>query len=205
MPSDTPPDHRPEPKSARPGPKSRRGKDPFPQVPRACGLGPGHLKVEHLLKPEDRDAYYGLLRRPSTTLRSARQWLLDRGYDVGQHSVLRHLQQFRHRVDAVREAAEISLACGELARQTGTQVLADGAMARFEMLLSQALFDIEAGGKLDRSQWEMLGKALTHAVSNRAKLEELRRSLAETAPAPAPDATPDTDTVVDRVKQILGV
>src|SRR5207244_8988133 len=114
------------------------------------------------------------------------------------------------RLGAVRQAAEMSVACSELARETGCPVLADGAVARFETLLTQALFDLEAGRDLKRGQWEMLGKALTSAVNNRTRVEELRRSFeeakrtaAQAAEAAARDGG-DATTVVDRVKEILG-
>jgi hypothetical protein len=130
---------------------------------------------------------------------------------VGLTAVRRHAEQFRQRVEAVRQAAEMSYACAELARQTGTPVLADGAVGRFETLLSQALFAMEAGGALDKEQWDVMGKALTSAVTNRARVEEVRqafeeakRRAAHAAEAAAKDGA-DGTTVVDRVKEILGV
>lgn len=169
------------------------------------------LKVDRLLRPEHRTEYEVLLRDPMTTRRVAEQWLAERGYVIGQSAVLRHMKQFRQRIDAVRDAAEMSLACAELARETGQVVLSDGALARFETLLAQALFKVESGGQLKREQWDMLGKALTSAVSNRTRLEELRRGFEESkraAATAAEDAAKqgaDASTVVDRVKEILGV
>ena len=201
QPDSTPPDE--PPKRLRRG-RPQPGVDPFPGALKGRGCGPGHLKVEDVLKAEDRDDYYALLRLPSTTRRSAQKWLRERGYKIGATAVQNHMNQFRQRLDVVRQSAEMSYACGELARQTGTPVLSDGAVARFETLLSQALFDLEKGGKMSRQQWDMLGRALTSAVSNRTKLEELRHTVGGDR-AKAADEPGDGTTVVDRVKEILGV
>jgi hypothetical protein len=207
-PDSTPPEQPPKRlRRFRPQP----GVDPFPGELKGRGCGPGHLKVEDVLTPEDRDAYYAFLRLPSTTQRSAGKWLRGHGYKVGQTAVRNHLVQFRRRLAVVKQSAEMSYACGELTRQTGSPVLSDGAVARFETLLSQALFDLEMGGKLKREEWDMLGRALTNAVSNRTKLEELRHTFEEAKRAAAGAAESaaregaDGRTVVERVKEILGV
>jgi hypothetical protein len=218
-PESTPPEQpveQPEERPSKPRGRHRppRGKDPF-AAKRGVGYGPGHYKIETRLTPEHLQEYYALIRQHRTTYDSARRWLHERGYtDIGLTAIRRHMGRFRNRLDSVRQAAEMSMTCGELARQlgpSGNPVLAEGAVTRFETLLSQALFDLDAGGKLGREEWDMLGKALTNAVSNRTKLEELRRAFedakrhaAEAAEAAANEGA-DGMTVVDRVKEILGV
>ena len=215
MKPDTPPenDPTPAPKTARPSrrrnPEHTRGLALANREPRTWSRG--HLKVESVLRPEDRDAYYAYLRQPGATRNGAHRWLRERGYDIGTQAVSRHMHKFTRRLEAVQQAAEMSYACAQLARQAPDSSLADGAVTRFETLLSQALFDMEEGGQVDRGQWDTLGKALTNAVSNRARIEELRRSFdaAKRAAADAAEAAAkeggDATTVVDRVKAILGV
>ena len=209
-PTPTPPPD-PPPGRSRRGFKPGVGRYPVKPVRGRHAWAPGQLMVDTVLSPEDREAYFAFLRKPGTTESAALRWLHERGYALGRSAVSRHRNQFLQRIEAVRQAAEMSYACGELARQTGVPVLTDGAMARFETLLSQALFDMEAGGKLEREQWDMLGKALTNAVNNRSRLEELRRTFddAKRAAAEAADRAAreggDAKTVVDRVKEILGV
>jgi hypothetical protein len=195
----------PQPPAKRPGRyRPQRGKDPFGEK-RSIGYGANRFKIESLLTPEHLRDYYALIRQPRTTYAEAHQWLHGHGYTtVGMTAVRSHMKRFRGRLDTVQESAEMSYACAELARQTGTQFLADGAVARFETLLSQALFDLKEGGKLGREQWDMLGRALTTAVGNRAKLEELRSTVGGDRPKSADEPT-DGPTVVERVKEILGV
>jgi hypothetical protein len=180
-----------------------RGVDPFGDK-RGRGRR-GHFKVEDLLRVEDRDAYYAFLRVPTTTHETAHQWLRDRGYDVGIDAVRSHRVEFRSRLEAVREAAEMSYVCAELARQTGKPVLADGAVTRFETLLAQALFKLNRGGDLNRGQWDMLGRALNSAVKNRKVVEELHGVLKRQGAGSAAPEAGDGKTVVERVKEILGV
>ena len=121
-------------------PKRRRGRPPRGVDPFGEGRGRGrvgHFKVEDILRDEDRDAYNALLRQHKTTHKSAWRWLRERGYKIGLTAVRNHRCDFKQRLAAVNTAAEMSYACGELARQTGTPVMADGAVARFETLLSQ--------------------------------------------------------------------
>ena len=173
--------------------------------------GTGHLKVDNLLRPEDRDAYFALLRQPATTLKVARQWLRERGYDVGNSAIDHHFNQFKDRVEAVAAAAEMSYACAQLTRQTGDPVLADGAVVRFETLLTEALFHFKHGKVLSGRQWDTFGRALNNMVNNRGRVEELREHVEEVKRRTADEAQKAADegadgkTVVERVKEILGV
>jgi len=197
-PDSTPPE--PSPRRYRPP----RGKDPFAGN-RGKGYGRDHYKIDSTLTPEHLQEYYALVREPRTTHDLAQRWLHERGYtDIGRTAIRHHMNRLRGRLEAVQQSAEMSYACAELARQTGTQFLADGAVARFETLLSEALFGLKEGGKLDREQWDMLGRALTNAVKNRGKLEELRRTVGGDR-GKAADEPADGPTVVERVKEILGV
>ena len=153
-----------------------------------------------------------MLRQPATTHKTAHRWLLDRGYRVGMTAVRNHRKDFNEQLVGVRQAAEMSYVCGELARQTGAPVMADGAVARFETLLSQALFGLQEGKALDKTQWEMLGKALTNAVDTRTKVEALyrvfdraKRDAAARGEAPgaaAPESDGKTVTYTDQPNNI---
>jgi hypothetical protein len=150
--------------------------DRFPKhIRRTPGdYGRGHLKVDNMLSPEDRDAYYALLRQPGTTLKVCIEWLKSHGYDVGKGAVMHHKQHFDGRLLSVRISAEMSLACSDLLRQVGVHRMSDAAVVRFETLLTQALFDLQEGKSLKREQWDVLGRALNNAVGNRVKVETLR-------------------------------
>jgi len=137
-------------------------------------FGRGHLKVDNMLRDEDRDAYYALLRRPETTGRSAWEWLTARAYKVTPGAVKRHKKKFDLNLRAIRRSAEMSLACAELVRQVGANKMSDAAVLRFETLLTETLFKYGRGETLEKQQWETLGRALTTAVMNRSRVESVR-------------------------------
>jgi hypothetical protein len=193
--------------SDRPNPASRLPR----HVPRTPGdYGPGHLKVDNMLRPEHRDLYYAFLRKPGTTLRQALQLLRDLGYRVGPVAVGRHLRKFRDQLKAIRQSAEMSLACADLVRQVGPHRMSDAAVLRFETLLTEALFEQDRGGKLGKPQWDMLGRALTTAVTNRSKVETIRLSDEAAKREAGRDGNArrkriDGVAIADKVRRILGV
>jgi hypothetical protein len=194
------------PPSPRPSPA-----DHLPKViERTPGdYGRGHLKVDNLLRDEDRDAYYALLRKPNTTVRVAWVWLRERGYKVGREAVKHHKRKFGQKLDAIRRSAEMSLVCADLVRQVGTARMSDAAVLRFETLLTEALFDLREGQDLDGDRWTTLGRALNHAVANRTKVEALRTAAAEadgaTRSRRADSRRTDGAALSDKVRRILGV
>ena len=174
----------------------------------------GRLKVESVLSPEDRVAYHALLRNPATSVRSARRWLRERGYGkevLGTTAIRNHARSFRARLDAIRDAAEMSAACADIAREVGGPLILDGAVTRFETLLTQALIGKRDGAGLDSAEWSMLGKALNEAGRGRGRVEDIRAAVDETkrraadAAQRAADAGADGKTVVERVREILGM
>ena len=192
------------PQPTRPSPTDHLPK----RVLRTPGdFGRGHLKVDNLLREEDRDAYLGLLRRPGTTGLKAWQWLRDRGYDVGHGAVKHHKRRFDQQLQEVRTSAEMSLVCADLVRQVGVNRMSDAAVLRFEALLTEQLFNkYQSGEKIDPKEWESLGRALTHAVTNRTKVETVRLA-AEKAERGATKGAKRIDGVAlsDKVRRILGM
>jgi hypothetical protein len=191
----------------KPNPASRLPR----HVPRTPGdWGRGHLKVDNLLKEEDRDAYFALLRQPGTTCRKALHWLRARGYRVGPGAVKHHKRRFNEKLQQVKTSAEMSLVCAELVRQVGAHRMSDAAVLRFETLLTEALFKRGQGEALAKPEWEMLGRALTTAVLNRSRVETVR--MADEAAKREAGQDPrsnrkrlDGVTISDKVRKILGV
>jgi hypothetical protein len=196
----------PMPPSPRPSPADRLPK----RVERTPGdYGSGHLKVDNLLRDEDRNDYYALLRKPGTTVRAAWLWLRERGYKVGRGAVKHHKRKFGQKLDTIRNSAEMSLVCADLVRQVGTARMSDAAVLRFETLLTEALFDLREGQDLDGDRWTTMGRALNHAVTNRAKVEALRAAAAEAEAASrsrrAGSRRTDGAALSDKVRRILGM
>ena len=193
----------PDGKPTKPNPADRLPR----HVPRTPGdYGRGHLKVDNMLSPEDRDAYFALLRKPGTTLKVCIEWLRSRGYGVGKGAVMRHKQNFDARLESVRVSAEMSLVCSDLLRQVGEHRMSDAAVVRFETLLTQALFDLRDRREMNQKKWETLGRALNNAVGNRVKVETLRLAV-EAARRQAGKGARRIDGVAlsDKVRRILGV
>ena len=191
----------------RPNPASRLPR----HVPRTPGdYGRGHLKVDNMLRPEHRDAYYALLRQPGTTGRQLLQFLRGLGYRVGAVAVENHRRRFFDNLKAVRQSAEMSLACADLVRQVGPHRMSDAAVVRFETLLTEALFKCERGETLKKHHWETLGRALTTAVNNRSKVETIRLSDEAARRDAGRDGNPrrkriDGVAISDKARRILGV
>ena len=196
----------PDPK---PNPASRLPR----HIPRTPGdYGRGHLKVDNLLRDEDRDAYHALLRQPGTTGRKAYEWLVARGYRVSTGAVKRHKQRFNQKLETIRTSAEWSLACADLVRQVGVNRMSDAAVLRFEALLTEELFKIEQGGdSRGKVEWDTLGRALTNAVANRTRVETTRIAAEEAKRQAERDARGtkprrlDGPALSEKVRRILGV
>jgi hypothetical protein len=166
--------------------------------------------VDNLLKEEDRDAYFALLRQPGTTCRKALHWLRERGYRVGPGAVKHHKRRFGEKLATVRTSAEMSLVCAELVRQVGAHKMSDAAVLRFETLLTEALFKRSQGEALAKPEWEMLGRALTTAVLNRSRVETVRMADEAAKREAGQDGRPgrkrvDGIAISDKVRKILGV
>jgi hypothetical protein len=170
------------------------------------------LKVDEVLKPEDREPYAAFCRAPGTTNRTAQQWLLARGYRVSYGAVHRHRRRTTRQIMEVRRSAELAVELGRIARAAGSAVIGDAALTRFEQVVMEQLCRTSLTKRLSPKDLSDLGRSVGTAVTARSRMEELRREFdkqkraalraAERA-ANKRGATPRD--VALRMREILGV
>lgn len=177
------------------------------------------LKVERVLSPEHLREYEVLMRDPRSTVRSLRQWILDRGYQVGHASVGRHRRRFDAEVQTVRRAAMFAERFAHASKEGGLAALADATVARFQQVFIGRLMKLDSDESPDGANtaafsprdWHDLAKAVESSVASRRSLEVLRQEFDERAGRAADakgKATPrrlDGVALSDKVRRILGI
>ena len=180
-----------------------------------------HYKIDHDLRPADRDAYLALLREPRTTIDSAHAWLAEKGYrNFSRSAVARHRRHYLEGFDRRDQLVAAAQHYAEMARE-GTfsaDAVTAGMVGWSETLLAQALMAVRRGEELSLEHLDEIGRLVSRMVNTRADLMELeyqrsgatdRRARGQTAP-PRPDPpavlTPEQEReqTVRRVCDILG-
>jgi hypothetical protein len=173
-----------------------------------------HLRIETLLRPDDREPYYALLRRPGTRVMDALAWFKERGYgdEVRYCSVCRHRRRFLDKRREMRDSAEMGAELSRVARERGKAVLTDGALTTFEQVVMEQLRLLKLKEKVDPKELAALSQGVATAVVGRERLETLLAEIAQRdqALADAADhearrqnATPQD--VAERMRQMLGL
>ena len=173
------------------------------------------LKLDKLLRPRHRGPYTRFLREPSTSLRDAQQWLLDKGYTVGLTAVRLHRQRLLHEFDDVRRAARLGVALAEAAAEAGVDAFKVGTLTRVDQLAMEKVFDLrktDAISARDLAEWV---KLVESSVGAHDKLQVLVQKMEEKLGRDAePEAAPTSvdvksahphGDVADRLSRILGV
>jgi hypothetical protein len=171
------------------------------------------LRVEKILRPEDREPYFALLLRPATRVQDALEWLRARGYaDVCYASVCRHRRRFLDKRREMRDSVEMSAEIARVAREQGSATLADGALATFEQVVMDQLRLLKSKEKLDPKALAALSHGVATAVVGRRRLETLRaeidrrdRKLARAADRAASRKNATPQDVAERMRQMLGL
>jgi hypothetical protein len=187
-----------------------------PSGPRTGGVCKGHLKVDEILRDEDRPAYAELIRNPATRVKDALRWLRARGYRVGKHAVQHHRARFRGMLRDLRRAADFAGSLGKLAKAHGPTTLSDITVTRLQQVLMERLM---AAGKekkqtfrdIPLDELKELTKLVDTAVSTRRLVEQMRRDFEETKRQIAREAVRAAKgggggaAVADRVRELLGI
>jgi hypothetical protein len=169
-----------------------------------------HYRIDAELTPDDLAAYRAVLVEPPTTNKSARAWLVARGYATfSESAVARHR---RHHLETVAEqsrAVELARQYATLARTgeapggvtpSGDTPSGDdfmrGAVLRAEHLLWETLFDARDDGPVTMDDLMRYLKMVSCMVQTRRQLLDLSTAaLASTDPAArrggGPERTPD--------------
>jgi hypothetical protein len=172
-----------------------------------------HHKIEAILSEEHRAAYEELLRQPGTTIDDLWEWLSEHGYTIGRSSVARHRKNFDEVLNGVRQSAELARAFGDVAKEGGVAGLSEASLGRFQQLLMEKLFSMDADGEegLDSGELMKLSIALKGAVATKQQIEALKAEYAERQKNAIEQAQKvaakggDGSAVIDTIKQALGL
>lgn len=169
------------------------------------------LKVDKVLKEEDRAPYATLLSNPCTNRDSAQAWLKERGYDVGCDAVARHHRRFRQNMIEVRRSAGVAQALGSVIREGGAGAIAEVALTRFEQLVMEQLLRADIEVDIPPRDLSELAKSVTAIVGNRGRVESQRQDFEDRARRAAQEvdraakSSGNSADLCNRVRQILGV
>jgi hypothetical protein len=170
------------------------------------------LRVDQMLREEDRAAYEALLAQPRTRLQECFAWLKAHGYPhVGAHAVMTHRRRFRDKLEGVRQSARFAQAIVQVARESGQAAMSDGMLTRFEQVMLEQLMRLEEHEKVRVSDLTDMSKCVSAAVGSRERFEELRREHEQTKRRAAEEGErlgnsgASGKDVVERMKEILGV
>ena len=179
-----------------------------------------HFKIDHELRPGDREAYLTHLREPRSTIDLAHAWLRDKGYSsFSRSAVARHRRHYLEGFGRREEAAHAAAQYAAIARHAGFSAdgLILGMAAKSEALLFDAMLDHSGGRKeITLAELDELGRLVSQMVTTRQQVFELERQIeaagqrtsasAQVTPSPAPPVpTPEEEreVAVKRICEIL--
>lgn len=184
----------------------------WPPGPRPYGSH--RLKLDAILRAEDRPAYEALLNDPKTSVAHAHKWLRERGYQIGHVAVGSHKSRFNQSLKDLRHAARFATALRDLFAQHGTATLSEITLTRVQQLVMERLFKTDGDGtalEIPLDDLCKLAKLVEGATATRKQVDHLRREFEESkrqaaaAARTAAKAGGDGRAVADRVREILGI
>lgn len=171
------------------------------------------LKVDLLLKPDDRVAYMTLIHDARTTTVTAERWLKERGYTIGNNAVRNHFRQHKQVQDKIYFATQTAVALGRICKAEGSAVMTEGMLTRFEQLVMEQLIRANEGNPFSTAELYELSRTVGEAVKSRKGLEDEHRTsdrdqrrkdrAAKQAAKKESGATPQD--VALRIREALGV
>ena len=179
---------------------------PAAEEPAKRIFGPGNgyprfrIKLDDVLRDEDRAEYEALILRKST-LATLLAWLHERRYDVGRNTVARHRQLFMQDYREVERASRTAHRFARLARSSGATIN-DSTVGGLHRVLMEFFTREQATEALDPKNLDLLASAVNGILNANAKVASVRKELASAAGAREPV---DGKTIVDRVREIVGV
>jgi hypothetical protein len=162
------------------------------------------------LSDDERVAYQAMLRQPATTLDDLLQWLDERGCRISRGAVWKHRRNFSETLEGVRRSAELARAFADVAREGGVESLGEASLARFQQLMTEKLLSLDASGDLPAKELLQLSMAMHSAAGTRQRIERIKAEFEQRrrqalAAAEAAAATGNPQSVVDAIKQALGI
>ena len=156
-----------------------------------------HSRIDHELRPQDREAYLAYLREPRTTNKSAHAWLRERGYDFSESAVARHMRRALAGFEEQREVERFALRLAELSPGDGSgPPFLRGAVLRLDRLILTTTFDFRGTEGRTPAQIRDFADALERLVELRKRLGRLEQSRGA-------DPGPPEAEVSQRVREIL--
>lgn len=162
-----------------------------------------HFRIDHELRPEDREPYQAYLREPTTTNKSAHAWLRARGYDFSESAVARHMRHFLAGTRDQRLTEQFAMRYLDLARSG--KVSAENFLRASLLCADQAVF--EATMSLRFTERDVTPQELLEYAEAIERVVEVRRQLGELAERadPKEESTPEPnlENIADAVRRIV--
>ena len=161
------------------------------------GYPPFRRKLDDLLRDEHRPEYESMILR-GVTLNELRAWLRARAYDVGRSTVVRHRQEFMRESREIERSSRTALRFARLARGSGAQ-FSDAAIGGLQQTLVEFFTRQQQTCTVNAKDLDLLAKAVDSFIGTNKKVTDVRKELANA------DPEVDGQTIVDRVRDIIGV
>jgi hypothetical protein len=199
---------------------AQRGRDVSRDAARRCRirLGPSGkppqcrtLKVDLILKPEDRVAYQAFIRDPRTTPVKAERWFKEHGYTIGTSAVRHHLSRHNKLEADIYFAAQSAAALGRIVRAEGSAVMTEGMLTRFEQLVMEQLLLANKDNPFSTKELSEMSEVMSRTVTSRDRLEDAhrkwnsdKRDAVQAADAAAKKKGATPKDVAERIREVLG-
>jgi hypothetical protein len=138
------------------------------------------MKIASLLTEADRSAFDEFLRVGAPTIDRCVEWLGDRGYDLSRKAAWTYKRNFDEVLKGIRASAEMARYFTAITREgSNASDIPEAALGRFNQLMMEKLFQMEAEGELDSGELMKLSIALKGAVATKQQIEEIKADAAK--------------------------
>src|ERR1035437_1161752 len=131
--------------------------------------------IEKELREEDLESFRQLCAKPARTYDDLQEWLGDHGYKISRGAVYNYRNNWEETLKKIRASADSAKAFVQVAREgNGVADLSEASLARFQQLMMEKLFQMDAEDGLDSGELMKLSIALKSAVATKQQIEEIK-------------------------------
>jgi len=168
------------------------------------------LRVDQLLRPEDRPRYEEMIADPGKTTKELHEHLRGRDYDVSYDAVQRHRERWRPLLLEVKSCAEFGVSLAEVAEDLPQAAMDRGALLGLDQLILQQVFRLRKEDKVSAPELSGWVDTLSRTLKFRRDVMAFARReqrRAEEGPGRPKEERPAFNGVeiANCVRRILGV
>lgn len=171
------------------------------------------FKVHELLSSAELAELEGFAREPGRTIDECHEWLQARGFTLSRGAVGNWISDFRKQclVERMNGAGGLAKAFMDAAKDSGGLAVPDAAVLQVAQLVFDTSARLASDGDVDPNDLTKMSLALQRLMLAKARLETVRSEFEDrqrqalTEGEKIAKAGGDATSVVDRVREILGV